>query len=45
LAALGLLPRLGLGWSALRAAWNDPGTRTILRLMGPALLGVSVAQI
>ena len=45
LAALGLLPRLGLGLSAMRAAWNDPGTRTILRLMGPALLGVSVAQI
>ncbi|MBJ7419714.1 MAG: murein biosynthesis integral membrane protein MurJ, partial [Rhodoferax sp.] len=45
LAALGLLPRLGLGWSALRAAWQDPGTRTIVRLMGPALLGVSVAQI
>ena len=45
LAALGLLPRLGLGFSAMRTAWNDPGTRTILRLMGPALLGVSVAQI
>jgi putative peptidoglycan lipid II flippase len=42
LAALGLLPRLGLGWSALRAAWQDPGTRTIVRLMGPALLGVSL---
>lgn len=45
LAALGLLPRLGLGWLAMRTAWQDPGTRTILRLMGPALLGVSVAQI
>ena len=45
LAALSLLPRLGLGFSAMRTAWNDPGTRTILRLMGPALLGVSVAQI
>lgn len=45
LAALGLLPRLGLALAGIKSAWNDPGTRTILRLMGPALLGVSVAQI
>jgi len=45
LARLGMLPRLGWGWRALGAAWQDPGTRNILRLMGPALLGVSVAQI
>jgi putative peptidoglycan lipid II flippase len=42
---LGLLPRIGLGWSRLRAAWNDPGTRHVARMMGPALLGVGVAQI
>ncbi len=42
---LGLLPRIGVGWSRLRAAWNDAGVRQILAMMGPALLGVSVAQI
>ncbi len=42
---LGLLPRLGASLSALRAAWADPTTRKITRLMLPALLGVSVAQI
>jgi putative peptidoglycan lipid II flippase len=29
----------------LRQSWNDPGTRKVLSLMLPALLGVSVAQI
>ena len=42
---LGALPRIGLGWSALRQAWADPGTRRIASLMAPALLGVSVAQV
>jgi len=42
---LGLLPRIGLGWSRLRAAWADPGTRQVARMMGPALLGVGVAHI
>ncbi len=45
LARLGLLPRPGVTLSAWRAAWQDAGTRRILRLMAPALLGVSVAQI
>ena len=45
LARLGLLPRLGWRPSSLKKAWTDPGTRNILRLMGPALLGVGVAQI
>ncbi len=45
LRRLGLLPRIGLGLGAWRAAWADPGTRNIARLMLPALLGVSVAQI
>ena len=45
LARLGLLPRVGLRPAALRAAWADSATRRILRLMGPALLGVGVAQI
>ena len=39
------LPRIGLGWSALRAAWHHPGVRRVLRQMAPALLGVSVAQL
>ncbi len=45
LARLGLVPTIGLGWSAVRAAWADAATRNIARLMVPALLGVSVAQI
>ncbi|MDM7455708.1 MAG: murein biosynthesis integral membrane protein MurJ [Tepidimonas sp.] len=45
LARLGLLPRVRLTGAGLRAGWQHPGTRRILRLMGPALLGVSVAQV
>jgi putative peptidoglycan lipid II flippase len=45
LRRLGLMPRIGLGWSSLRAAWNDPAMRGVLRTMAPALLGVGVAQI
>ncbi len=42
---LGLLPRIALGWSSVRAAWADPGVRRVASLMVPALLGVSVAQV
>ena len=42
---LGLLPRIGLSWRAIRTAWADPATKNITHLMAPALLGVSVAQI
>jgi len=42
---LGLLPRIGVTPGAVREAWRDPGVRRILTLMGPALLGVGVAQI
>lgn len=45
LARLGMLPRLRLMGPALREAWTDPETRRIGKLMLPALLGVSVAQI
>ena len=45
LRRLGMLPRIGLRWATLRAAWNHPGTRRVTTLMLPALLGVSVAQI
>ncbi|XAH21676.1 murein biosynthesis integral membrane protein MurJ [Xylophilus sp. GW821-FHT01B05] len=42
---LGLLPRIGVSLAAVRAAWADPTTRRVARLMLPALLGVSVAQL
>lgn len=45
LARLGLLPRLGMRPRAVKKAWTNPATLNILRLMGPALLGVGVAQI
>lgn len=45
LARLGALPRVRLGPAGLRAGWQHPGTRRILALMAPALLGVGVAQI
>ena len=45
LARLGMLPRIGASIGALRAAWADPSTRKVARLMLPALVGVSVAQL
>jgi putative peptidoglycan lipid II flippase len=45
LRRLGLLPRISLRWSGIKAAWSHPGTRRVTTLMLPALLGVSVAQI
>ncbi|WIT10552.1 murein biosynthesis integral membrane protein MurJ [Paucibacter sediminis] len=45
LRRLGLLPHLGLSWGGLRRAWQHPGVGQILRQMGPALLGVGVAQL
>jgi putative peptidoglycan lipid II flippase len=45
LRQLGMLPRIGLGWGAVREAWSGEGPKRILQLMAPALLGVSVAQI
>lgn len=45
LARMGLLPRIGVRWRAIRMAWADPGVRKVLSLMGPILLGVGVAQI
>jgi putative peptidoglycan lipid II flippase len=45
LRSIGMWPRIGASATALREAWADPATRNILRLMLPALLGVSVAQI
>ncbi|WP_395060609.1 murein biosynthesis integral membrane protein MurJ [Polaromonas sp.] len=45
LLKMGLLPKIGLSLTAIRLAWADSGTRNIARLMVPALLGVSVAQV
>ncbi len=45
LKKLGLLPRVGLRWRVLRESWADPGCKSIVKLMGPALLGVGVAHI
>ena len=45
LRRLGLLPRVGASFGAIRRAWADADTRKIAGLMLPALLGVSVAQI
>ncbi len=45
LLRLGMLPKISLGWTAARQAWADPATKNIAKLMVPALLGVSVAQI
>jgi putative peptidoglycan lipid II flippase len=45
LKRLGLLPRVGWSLARLRAAWRHEGVHRVLKMMGPALLGVSVAQI
>jgi putative peptidoglycan lipid II flippase len=45
LLKIGMLPRIGWRWSSFRSAWAHPGTRRVITLMLPALLGVSVAQI
>ena len=45
LLRLGLLPKIALNWSDAKQAWADPVTKNIAKLMLPALLGVSVAQI
>lgn len=45
LLRIGLLPRVGLLPGAIRSAWRNPDARRVLRLMGPAVFAVSVAQI
>ena len=45
LMRLGLMPKIRFKWSAVREAWADPASKNIAKLMVPALLGVSVAQI
>ena len=45
LRRLGVLPRIALLPSKIRAAWAHPGVSRVMRQMAPALVGVSVAQI
>ena len=45
LISMDLMPRIGFSAAAIREAWGEAGVRRILALMGPALLGVGVAQI
>ncbi|MDE2613273.1 MAG: murein biosynthesis integral membrane protein MurJ [Burkholderiales bacterium] len=45
LRAIGKLPRIGLTPAAVARAWRHPGTGRVLKLMAPAILGVSVAQL
>jgi len=45
LKKIGLLPAIGLNLHAVRVAWADPHTQRVAKLMAPALLGVSVAQV
>jgi putative peptidoglycan lipid II flippase len=42
---MGMAPKIRISVAAALAAWSDPATKKIVHLMGPALLGVSVAQI
>jgi putative peptidoglycan lipid II flippase len=45
LLKIGMLPRIGLGYQRLRQAASDPDAKRVLKLMGPAIFAVSVAQI
>ncbi len=45
LLRIGMLPRIRLSWAHVKDAWADQATKNIAKLMMPALLGVSVAQI
>ena len=45
LRQLGLLPHISVSPTKIRDALQDAGTRKMLAMMGPALLGVGVAQL
>lgn len=45
LRRLDMLPSIGMTWRSIRDAWADAGTKKVMRLMLPSLLGVGVAQI
>lgn len=40
-----LAPKIRIGWAVARTAWAQPATKKVAKLIAPALLGVSVAQI
>ena len=42
---IGMLPKISVGWAAIKSAVTNPDARRILKLMGPAVFAVSVAQI
>ncbi len=45
LARIGMLTRIGVRWSAVKAAWSDPASQRVMRLMVPALFGVGVSYL
>lgn len=45
LRSIRMVPSIRLNYHALKAAFNYPGTKRVLSLMAPAILGVSVAQL
>ncbi len=45
LGRMDLIPKIQIGWSVMQTAWAQPATKKIVKLIGPALLGVSVGQI
>lgn len=45
LRRLGMVPRVAISPQGLKTAWRHPGVTRVLRQMGPAVLGVSVAQV
>jgi len=45
LLKLGMLPKVGVTFSAIKAAMRDSDAKRMLKLMGPAVFAVSVSQI
>jgi putative peptidoglycan lipid II flippase len=42
---IGMLPRIGVGIQSIKEAAKNPDAKRILKLMGPAVFAVSVAQL
>ncbi len=42
---IGMLPRIGVGFKSIKDAARHPDARRMLKLMGPAVFAVSVAQL
>ncbi|MFN9748300.1 MAG: murein biosynthesis integral membrane protein MurJ [Burkholderiales bacterium] len=45
LKRVGCCPRIGFRWRSIQRSWHHPGVHKVLKQMGPAVLGVSVAQL